>query len=285
MNLALPTPEALRQRATTRLTLAAMIASAFLAPLIFSTVWLGFDAMADSADEGNGPFGITVALLIATTLAIIPAACLGGVAMHRGAKRRSQASAVGWAMVGGGLFLGASMLCIVLASLDGLPDSWFILIVMGVVFLITVIGAIVSAPMGIAFGALFLIALHPMTLRLDDPSIDTPASAMRTSALMLLVATGVATLFAAAIHVPVATFAHNHLALDCAWIAVGVLPAPLALSTLEGSLQLSGNGKWVGSRLRFEGEARAAPEHEAALANLLNIIGRRSGARSIITLG
>ena len=64
----------------------------------------------------------------------------------------------------------------------------------------------------------------------------------------------------------------------------GDAPA-LALTTLEGSLQLSGNGKWVGSRLRFEGEARAAPEHEAALSNLLNIIGRRSGARSIITLG
>lgn len=64
----------------------------------------------------------------------------------------------------------------------------------------------------------------------------------------------------------------------------GDAPA-LALTTLEGSLQLSGSGKWVGSRLRFEGEARAAPEHEAALANLLNIIGRRSGARSIITLG
>ena len=61
--------------------------------------------------------------------------------------------------------------------------------------------------------------------------------------------------------------------------------ASLALSTLEGSLQLAGSGRWVGSRLRFEGEASAAPEHEAALANLLNIIGRRSGARSIITLG
>jgi general secretion pathway protein N len=57
------------------------------------------------------------------------------------------------------------------------------------------------------------------------------------------------------------------------------------LGTLEGSLQLSGTGRWVGSRLRFQGEASAAPENEAALANLLNIIGRRSGARSIITLG
>ena len=59
----------------------------------------------------------------------------------------------------------------------------------------------------------------------------------------------------------------------------------LQLSTLEGSLQLSGGGQWVGSRLRFSGEAGAAPEREAALANLLNIIGRRSGARSIITIG
>ena len=41
----------------------------------------------------------------------------------------------------------------------------------------------------------------------------------------------------------------------------------------------------MGSRLRFTGEASAAPEREAALSNLLNIIGRRNGARSIITIG
>lgn len=65
----------------------------------------------------------------------------------------------------------------------------------------------------------------------------------------------------------------------------GGAPATLAVDTLEGSLQLSGTGQWVGSRLRFSGEASAAPEREAALANLLNIIGRRSGARSIISIG
>ena len=59
----------------------------------------------------------------------------------------------------------------------------------------------------------------------------------------------------------------------------------LTLQTLEGSLQLSGSGQWVGQRLRFAGEASAAPERQAALANLLNLIGRRSGARSLITLG
>ncbi len=57
------------------------------------------------------------------------------------------------------------------------------------------------------------------------------------------------------------------------------------LSTLEGSLRLSGNGQWVGSRLRFSGEASAAPGMEAQLANLLNILGRRQGERAIITLG
>jgi general secretion pathway protein N len=64
----------------------------------------------------------------------------------------------------------------------------------------------------------------------------------------------------------------------------GTSPA-LELITLEGSLQLSGRGQWVGSRLHFSGEASAAPEREAALSNLLNIIGRRKGARSIITIG
>jgi general secretion pathway protein N len=67
-------------------------------------------------------------------------------------------------------------------------------------------------------------------------------------------------------------------------LAGGNLPS-LALSTLEGPLQLTGNGQWVGARLRFTGEASAAADREAALANLLNIIGRRNGARSIITIG
>lgn len=65
----------------------------------------------------------------------------------------------------------------------------------------------------------------------------------------------------------------------------GGTPATLRLETLEGSLQLSGAGQWVGPRLRFRGEATAAPDREAALANLLNIIGRRNGARSLISIG
>lgn len=59
----------------------------------------------------------------------------------------------------------------------------------------------------------------------------------------------------------------------------------VALQTLRGELQLQGHGQWVGGRLRFRGEAQATPGHEAALANLLNIIGRRQGERSLLNIG
>lgn len=58
----------------------------------------------------------------------------------------------------------------------------------------------------------------------------------------------------------------------------------LQLQTLEGALQLQGSGRLEG-RLQFQGEARASPGQEAALNNLLNIIGRRQGERSVITIG
>jgi general secretion pathway protein N len=61
--------------------------------------------------------------------------------------------------------------------------------------------------------------------------------------------------------------------------------ATLELTTLQGSLQLQGTGRWTAEHLRFEGEARADAAHEAELSNLLNIMGRRDGARSVITLG
>jgi general secretion pathway protein N len=63
-------------------------------------------------------------------------------------------------------------------------------------------------------------------------------------------------------------------------------PEPsLQLATLNGSLQLSGQGQWIAQRLRFNGIASAEPNRVEALANLLNIVGRRDGARSIITVG
>ncbi|MFZ2650062.1 MAG: type II secretion system protein N, partial [Burkholderiaceae bacterium] len=59
----------------------------------------------------------------------------------------------------------------------------------------------------------------------------------------------------------------------------------LQLSTQDGALQLSGEGSLGPSGLRFRGEARADAADEPALNNLLNIIGRREGARSVISIG
>jgi general secretion pathway protein N len=61
--------------------------------------------------------------------------------------------------------------------------------------------------------------------------------------------------------------------------------ATLSLVTIDGALRLSGQGEWTGAGLRFRGEATAAEGSEPALNNLLNIIGRRQGARSVISIG
>jgi general secretion pathway protein N len=59
----------------------------------------------------------------------------------------------------------------------------------------------------------------------------------------------------------------------------------LTLTTLEGSLILDGTGEIGPNGLRFRGTAKAAPGSEDALNNLLNIIGRRNGALSAISIG
>ncbi|QDL56667.1 type II secretion system protein N [Rhodoferax aquaticus] len=61
-------------------------------------------------------------------------------------------------------------------------------------------------------------------------------------------------------------------------------PPTLTLSTLQGELQLQGQGDWSQGHLRFNGEASASPERMEAMGNLLNIIGRRDGTRSLIQI-
>lgn len=57
----------------------------------------------------------------------------------------------------------------------------------------------------------------------------------------------------------------------------------IQLSTLEGPLQLSGNGEWLGGRLLFRGEASAMAPYREELANVLNLIGNRRGPVTITT--
>ena len=63
-------------------------------------------------------------------------------------------------------------------------------------------------------------------------------------------------------------------------------PSPaLQLQTLEGPLRLQGSGQWTGQGWRFTGEASADPQSEAALQNLLNMLGRREGSKALLSLG
>jgi general secretion pathway protein N len=59
----------------------------------------------------------------------------------------------------------------------------------------------------------------------------------------------------------------------------------LVLQTLEGDLQLTGSGGWQGGRFIFRGVAEASPQRLPALSNLLNLLGRRDGARAHLQLG
>ncbi|MEY4765448.1 MAG: hypothetical protein RI907_2121 [Pseudomonadota bacterium] len=62
--------------------------------------------------------------------------------------------------------------------------------------------------------------------------------------------------------------------------------AQINLYTTEGALQLSGQGSLGLTGLRFRGEARARSEDErAALQNLLSILGRSMGDRTVISIG
>lgn len=73
--------------------------------------------------------------------------------------------------------------------------------------------------------------------------------------------------------------------IELAGTAEGTATPSLLLSTLQGPLLMSGQGQWVGQRLRFTGEASAQEGHEPALSNLLNIMGRRQGSRSLLSWG
>jgi general secretion pathway protein N len=60
----------------------------------------------------------------------------------------------------------------------------------------------------------------------------------------------------------------------------------ITLSTIEGALIADGTGQLgPNGAFRFRGQAKAAPGTESALNNLLNLIGRRSGALSVISIG
>lgn len=67
--------------------------------------------------------------------------------------------------------------------------------------------------------------------------------------------------------------------------AAGKGLSTLSLQTVDGALLVNGQGTLGAGKARFVGTAQAAPGLENGLNNLLNIIGRRDGNRSFISIG
>ena len=65
----------------------------------------------------------------------------------------------------------------------------------------------------------------------------------------------------------------------------GATRALVWISTLEGALLIDGRGLIGATGVRIRAEAHAATGSEAALDSLLNLIGRRNGALSAISIG
>ena len=65
----------------------------------------------------------------------------------------------------------------------------------------------------------------------------------------------------------------------------GATRALVWISTIDGALQIKGRGLIGATGVRIRAEASAAAGAEAALDNLLNLIGRRNGALSVISIG
>ena len=59
----------------------------------------------------------------------------------------------------------------------------------------------------------------------------------------------------------------------------------LSLETLEGRLELTGEGEWVNQHLHFNGMAKAQTGFEAALANLLSVLGPRNDNTATLKIG
>ena len=62
-------------------------------------------------------------------------------------------------------------------------------------------------------------------------------------------------------------------------------PVHVQLSTLQGELRLSGQGEWRSTGLHFEGQGQASTGSEAALANLLGVLGQRQGNTTVLRWG
>ena len=226
----------LARRTRRPIVLACMLASSILAPLVDELILGGFFA------EG---YALALhELVIYAGWAALLSAVIAGVVVHLSLADRHMigpfADTLGLSALGGAVQCGLVLVAPALVrALSGGPQSHEAL-AMPVIG--GVMGAIVSAPVGLAFGGVFLVAVRPAQRLLAAPTHSGPAEAWRHAGLVLGIASvlaGVLAYFlegtycqslflvivpALDVYVPIGS--------DLAWTRLVVVPAPLVLGAL-----------------------------------------------------
>ncbi len=178
--------ETLARRTRRPIVLACMLASAILSTLVDELILGGFFS------EG---YALTLhELVLYTVWAMVLSAVIGGAVVHLSLADRHLvgpvADTLGLSALGGvvqcGLVLVAPAMVRALAAGPGAHEALALPVMGGTM------GAIVSGPVGLAFGGVFLLAVRPTQALLASPSHAGPARASRHAARVLVVASAIA---------------------------------------------------------------------------------------------
>jgi hypothetical protein len=253
--------DALARRTRRPIVLACMLASSILAPLVDELILGGFFS------EGYA-LALHELVLYAGWAALL-SAVIAGVVVHLSLADRHVigpfADTLGLSALGGtiqcGLVLVAPALVRTLSA-GPLAHEALAMPVMG-----GVMGAIVAAPMGLAFGGVFLVAVRPAQKLLAAPTHTGPTEAWRHAAFVLAIASVLAGVLAYVLEgtycqslflvIAPALDVHVPTGSDLAWTRLVIVPAPLVL----GALASFAWGTWLARRMKHTLTALRAGEH------------------------
>lgn len=232
--------ETLRTRTRRPIVWACALAGATLAPLVDELILGGVfsDGYALTVGQLSG-FGAWAVLL---------GAVLGGLVGHFGLAPRPQ--------------LGRHADTLLLATLAGIAHCALVIVApaidhafsgaprameaLGAPFLAGTLGAVVSGPVGFAFGVLLLLGIAPTRTHLDRLTHDAPVSAWRWAAVLLATASFLAFCLIAVLEgsycqaLFLVLLPALGIALpagsDLAWTRFVVVPTPLAIASLAALL-------------------------------------------------
>lgn len=233
-------PITLARRTRRPIVLACMLCSAILAPLVDELILGGFFS------EG---YALTLReLVIYGVWAMLLAAAIGGLVVHLSLADRHTlgpvADTLGLSAIGG--VVQCTLVLLAPAVMRAFAAGPLAREALALPVLGGTVGAIVSAPMGLAFGGVFLLAVRPTQAMLAAPTHAAPAQAWRHAARVLVVASALAAVVAYFLE---GTYCQSLFLVvlpaldvslpdgtDLAWTRLLFVPAPLVLAAVAAWL-------------------------------------------------